>query len=37
MPIIVHPSGRFTEQSKLEYGRPYLLDEVAGASRSCGW
>jgi hypothetical protein len=29
MPIIVHPSGRFTEQSKLEYGRPYLLDEVA--------
>jgi predicted TIM-barrel fold metal-dependent hydrolase len=29
MPIIVHPSGRFTEQSKMEYGRPYLLDEVA--------
>ena len=29
MPILVHPSGRFTEQSKLEYGRPYLLDEVA--------
>jgi uncharacterized protein len=29
MPILVHPSGQYTEQSKLEYGRPYLLDEVA--------
>lgn len=29
MPILIHPSGQFTEQSKLEYGRPYLLDEVA--------
>src|SRR6266536_2590584 len=29
MPILVHPSGSFTEQSKLEYGRPSLLDEVA--------
>jgi predicted TIM-barrel fold metal-dependent hydrolase len=29
MPLLVHPSGRFTEQSKLEYGRPFLLDEVA--------
>jgi predicted TIM-barrel fold metal-dependent hydrolase len=29
MPIVVHPSGQFTEESKLEYGRPYLLDEVA--------
>ena len=29
MPILFHPSGQFTEQSKLEYGRPYLLDEVA--------
>ncbi len=29
MPIIVHPSGRFTEQSKMEFGRPYLMDEVA--------
>jgi hypothetical protein len=29
MPILVHPSGRFTEQSKLEFGRPFLLDEVA--------
>jgi predicted TIM-barrel fold metal-dependent hydrolase len=29
MPILVHPSGQFTEESKLEYGRPHLLDEVA--------
>jgi predicted TIM-barrel fold metal-dependent hydrolase len=29
MPMLVHPNGQFTEQSKLEYGRPYLLDEVA--------
>ena len=29
MPILVHPVGQFTEESKLEYGRPYLLDEVA--------
>ncbi len=29
MPILFHPSGQFSEQSKLEYGRPYLLDEVA--------
>lgn len=29
MPVLVHPSGQFTERSKLEYGRPYLLDEVA--------
>ena len=29
MPILVHPSGHYTEQSKLEYGRPYLLDEIA--------
>ena len=29
MPILVHPSGQFSERSKLEYGRPYLLDEVA--------
>ena len=29
MPMLVHPSGHFTEQSKLEFGRPYLLDEVA--------
>lgn len=29
MPILVHPSGQFSERSKLEYGRPFLLDEVA--------
>jgi predicted TIM-barrel fold metal-dependent hydrolase len=29
MPILFHPGGHFTEQSKLEYGRPFLLDEVA--------
>jgi hypothetical protein len=28
MPILMHPGGAFTEQSKLEYGRPYLLDEI---------
>lgn len=29
MPILVHPVGHFTEQSKLEFARPYLMDEVA--------
>ena len=29
MPVLIHPSGQFTDQSKLEFGRPYLLDEVA--------
>ncbi|MDB5299643.1 MAG: amidohydrolase 2, partial [Phycisphaerales bacterium] len=29
MPVLIHPSGQYTEQSKLEYGRPYLFDEVA--------
>jgi uncharacterized protein len=29
MPILLHPVGQFTEQSKLEFSRPYLLDEVA--------
>ncbi len=29
MPILFHPGGQFTEQSKLEFARPYLLDEVA--------
>jgi len=29
MPILFHPSGQFAEMSKLEYGRPYLLDEIA--------
>jgi predicted TIM-barrel fold metal-dependent hydrolase len=28
MPVLVHPVGQFSEQSKLEYARPYLLDEV---------
>jgi predicted TIM-barrel fold metal-dependent hydrolase len=28
MPILFHPSGQFTERSKLEFGQPYLLDEV---------
>ena len=31
MPVLFHPSGQFSEKSKLEYGRPYLLDEVARA------
>ena len=29
MPVLFHPTGQFTEQSKLEYARPYLVDEVA--------
>jgi predicted TIM-barrel fold metal-dependent hydrolase len=29
MPIVVHPVGQATAQSKIEYGRPLLLDEVA--------
>lgn len=29
MPILFHAGGRFTDQSKLEFARPYLLDEVA--------
>jgi predicted TIM-barrel fold metal-dependent hydrolase len=29
MPILIHPVGHFTEQSKLEFARPYLLDEIA--------
>jgi predicted TIM-barrel fold metal-dependent hydrolase len=29
MPILFHPVGQYTEQSKLEFARPYLLDEVA--------
>jgi hypothetical protein len=31
MPILVHPVGPCTEQSKLEFARPYLLDEIARA------
>jgi predicted TIM-barrel fold metal-dependent hydrolase len=29
MPVLIHPGGQFTEQSKLEFGRPFLIDEVA--------
>jgi len=29
MPVLIHPVGQGTEHSKLEFGRPYLLDEVA--------
>jgi predicted TIM-barrel fold metal-dependent hydrolase len=29
MPVLIHAGGQLTEASKLEYGRPYLLDEVA--------
>ncbi len=29
MPLLVHPGSQFNEHSKLEYGRPYLIDEVA--------
>ena len=29
MPVLIHPVGQFTEQSKLEYARPYQLDEIA--------
>lgn len=29
MPILFHPGAHFIEHSKLEYGRPHLLDDVA--------
>jgi predicted TIM-barrel fold metal-dependent hydrolase len=29
MPVLFHPGSPFTEQSKMEFGRPHLLDEVA--------
>jgi predicted TIM-barrel fold metal-dependent hydrolase len=29
MPILIHSSSQFTDQSKLEYARPFLFDEVA--------
>jgi uncharacterized protein len=29
MPIVFHPGGLLNSQSKLEYGRPFLIDEVA--------
>ena len=28
MPVVFHPGGRYSTQSKLAYGRPHLLDEV---------
>ena len=29
MPILIHGASQLTEQSKMEYARPYLFDEVA--------
>lgn len=29
MPILVHPGGQYTPESKLEYARPFLWDEIA--------
>jgi predicted TIM-barrel fold metal-dependent hydrolase len=29
LPILFHPGAHFIEQSKMEFGRPYLIDEVA--------
>jgi uncharacterized protein len=29
MPVLIHPGSPFTDQSKMEFGRPVLLDEVA--------
>lgn len=29
MPVVMHPGSPFTEQSRMEYGQPVLLDEVA--------
>jgi uncharacterized protein len=29
MPILFHPAGQLTEGGKLEFARPYMLDEVA--------
>jgi hypothetical protein len=29
MPVLFHPGGHYTEASKMEFGRPVLLDEVA--------
>lgn len=31
MPVLIHPGSPFAEQSKMEYARPFLLDEVARA------
>lgn len=29
MPVLVHPCGQNSDASKLEFGRPYLFDEIA--------
>ena len=29
MPVLIHPGSPFAEQSKMEFARPFLLDEVA--------
>lgn len=29
MPVLIHPVGQYSEQSKMEFGRPCLWDEVA--------
>lgn len=29
MPILIHPGGQFTPESRLEFARPYLWDEIA--------
>lgn len=31
MPVLIHPGSPFAEQAKMEYARPFLLDEVARA------
>lgn len=31
MPVVFHPGGLLNSQSKLEYGRPFLIDEIARA------
>lgn len=31
MPVVFHPGGLMNEQSKLEFARPFLIDEVARA------
>ena len=29
MPVVFHPGGKLAETTKLEFGRPYLFDEIA--------
>lgn len=29
MPVLFHPAGQYTEASKLEFARPYLIDELS--------